>query len=135
MYLSALGTDAAQCWQELPQHDPHITLDAFVVMPKHAHGIFVIQGDDSDIVGAGLRPAPTAPVEPKRQALPESVRTFKTFSARRISPQRNAPSESVGQPGYYEHVARSERNLADSRAYIGSNPARWTVDDYFLADR
>ena len=30
------------CWLDLPNHYPHISLDAFVVMPDHIHGIIVL---------------------------------------------------------------------------------------------
>ena len=30
------------CWLELPYHYPHVSLDAFVVMPDHVHGIIVL---------------------------------------------------------------------------------------------
>jgi len=32
-----------QVWEELPQRFPHISLDAFIVMPNHVHGIVLIQ--------------------------------------------------------------------------------------------
>ncbi|MCU0858889.1 MAG: hypothetical protein MUC65_10865, partial [Pontiellaceae bacterium] len=45
MALSDTGRIAARCWQEIPQHFPHVALDAWVVMPDHVHGILVIQED------------------------------------------------------------------------------------------
>jgi REP element-mobilizing transposase RayT len=38
-----------QQWEELPQRFPDLTLDEFIIMPNHIHGII--------IVGAGLAPA------------------------------------------------------------------------------
>jgi REP element-mobilizing transposase RayT len=31
-----------KCWLAIPEHFPHVELDAFVVMPNHIHGIVVI---------------------------------------------------------------------------------------------
>jgi putative transposase len=45
------------CWLDLPYHYPHVSLDAFVVMPDHVHGIIVLL----DTYGAGLKPAPYNP--------------------------------------------------------------------------
>jgi putative transposase len=62
-------------WYELPDRFPHVSLDAFVVMPNHIHGIIVINNETSLIsnntvtntqtpfapnpnVGGGLVPAP-----------------------------------------------------------------------------
>ncbi|MEB3180471.1 MAG: hypothetical protein VKL59_15800 [Nostocaceae cyanobacterium] len=42
MRLNYLGHIAFDCWQKIPEHFPHVELDAFVVMPNHLHGILVI---------------------------------------------------------------------------------------------
>jgi putative transposase len=40
-------------WRAIPRHGPHVTLDAWVVMPNHVHGIIVIgDRDDDAVVGA-----------------------------------------------------------------------------------
>ena len=42
------------CWKSIPSHHPHVTLDAWVVMPDHLHGDLVVQSADfAD--GNGLR--------------------------------------------------------------------------------
>jgi putative transposase len=40
--LNALGEMVDACWQRLPLHRPNLTLDAFVVMPNHVHGILIL---------------------------------------------------------------------------------------------
>jgi hypothetical protein len=59
------------CWLDLPNHYPHVSLDTFVVMPDHIHGIIILL--DTNRVGdvrkddvraglearAGLKPAPS----------------------------------------------------------------------------
>lgn len=45
MHCSALGQMAGDIWDLIPSQFPHCTLNAFVVMPDHIHGILVI-GDD-----------------------------------------------------------------------------------------
>jgi len=42
MILSETGKLAEDCWNEIPQHFPHVVLDAFVIMPNHVHGIITI---------------------------------------------------------------------------------------------
>jgi hypothetical protein len=49
MRLNSLGHIAFTCWQAIPNHFPHVELDAFVVMPNHLHGILVIS---DTLVGA-----------------------------------------------------------------------------------
>ncbi|MGQ9928667.1 MAG: transposase, partial [Chloroflexaceae bacterium] len=60
MRLNTYGAAVLGAWQDLPNHYPNVTLDAFVVMPNHVHGIIVLTTDDAT-VGAGFKPAPTQP--------------------------------------------------------------------------
>ena len=121
------------CWLDLPNHYPHVSLDTFVVMPDHIHAIIVLL--DTHRVGdvrAGLKPAPTDgdAVEDAgvRHGLPEIVRALKTYSARRINATRGTPGASVWQRGYYERIVRNERELDLTRKYITSNPRNWRTD-------
>jgi len=124
-----------QAWNDLPNHYPHVSLDQFVVMPNHIHGIIILTdvgaGFNSD-VRAGLKPAPTAigltPNPPKRHALSEIIRALKTFSARRINEIRQSPGVPVWQRNYYEHVIRSEEDYTRIAEYIIDNPRRWSED-------
>ena len=75
-------------------------------------------------VGAGLEPAPTR----SSHGLPEIVRQFKTFSARRINELRGTPGTPVWQRNYYEHIIRDEFSLSRIRQYIAENPVRWDAD-------
>lgn len=127
MVVNDLGEIVQQAWDDLTTHYRHVGLDAFVVMPNHVHGIVVL----TEEAGAGLKPAPTeAGGAAKRHGLPEMVRAFKTFAARRINERRGTPGVPVWQRNYYEHVVRDERALNAIRAYIAENPARWAWDRY-----
>ncbi len=122
MSLNQYGKIVQSCWEELPNHYSTIMLDEFVVMPNHVHGIIIII---DDVVGAGLRPAPT---RDKRYPLSEIIRAFKSFSARRINEKRNTLGISVWQRNYYEHIIRNERSLYKIREYIRTNPEQWIGD-------
>jgi len=45
MQLNAAGQRVQTCWNEIPDHFPHVSLVAFVVMPNHVHGILFISKD------------------------------------------------------------------------------------------
>ena len=128
------GELVLETWQDLPNHYPCVALDAFVVMPNHVHGIIFLEGDgpvgagfDPVVdVGAGFKPAPTKGT--KRHGLPEIVRAFKTFSARRINALKGTPGVPVWQRSYYEHVVRTDEELDRIREYIVNNPLRWEYD-------
>lgn len=85
MRLNEYGKLVNFTWNDLPNHFSNIRLDAFVVMPNHVHGIILITDTDS-----------TKPLK-QPQPLPEIVRQFKTFSARRIN--------QIGQKPWYSCLA------------------------------
>ena len=151
MRFNTYGAAVLEVWQDLPNHYPNVVLDAFAVMPNHVHGIIVLTTGNAP-VGAGFKPAPTeptptkpAPTEPTPtkpaptkpaptkpapigHGLPEIIRAFKTFSARRINALRKSPGLSVWQRNYYEHIIRNEESLNRIRQYILDNPLRWAMD-------
>lgn len=130
MVLSEYGRIVQHTWDDLPNHYPHVELDAWIIMPNHVHGIIVLTDVGAGHVGAGLRPAPTTGKSPRRHDLPEIVRAFKSFSAYRINRLRNSPGIPVWQRNYYEHIIRTERVLQAIRQYISDNPIRWHLDRY-----
>jgi putative transposase len=132
MELSDAGHVVQACWDDLPNHYPHVQLDAFVVMPNHVHGVIFLLDDPTAVgvtvgVGAGLRPAPTAP-RGERHGLPEIVRAFKSFSARRINEMHHTAGAPFWQRGFYEHIVRNERQLDAIRRYVVDNPLKWALD-------
>jgi len=93
-----MGTIVQQTWDDLPTHYHGIDLDAFIVMPNHVHGLIILADQPE-----------------RRHAIPEIVRGFKTFSARRVN-ERAGKSGVRWQRGYYEHVIRNEKALGRIRA-------------------
>jgi REP element-mobilizing transposase RayT len=108
--LNEMSMIVQKAWDDLPTHYPAIDLDAFIVMPNHVHGIIIL-ADEPEM----------------RHAIPEIVRGFKTFPARRIN-ERAGKRGIVWQRGYYEHVIRNDKALGRIRDYIANNPARWADD-------
>ena len=129
MVLNALGEIVQFTWNDLPDHNPDIALDDFVIMPNHIHGIINIfepvgaGSQPARINGVGLEPTPT-----KNVALSEIVRQFKTFSARRINALRKKPGISVWQRNYYDHIIGSDKEYEQIAAYIANNPSNWLTD-------
>jgi REP-associated tyrosine transposase len=60
--------------------------------------------------------------------LPEVVRAFKTFSARRVNEIRNTAGSPLWQRNYFEHVVRTDDELHRIREYIANNPLQWELD-------
>ncbi|MBW2050451.1 MAG: transposase [Deltaproteobacteria bacterium] len=143
MVLNDAGRIVRDVWNELPEHYGHVSLDMFVVMPNHIHGILILHDDRGVVVGAGFKPARTEPArtEPartnpartattaiKRHGLPEIIRALKTFSSRRINETHNTPGRKLWQRNYYEHIIRNDESLNRIRQYIMTNPEKWGQD-------
>ena len=126
---TAMGAIAQELWLEIPQHFPHVQLDAFIVMPNHIHGLILLAW--SPEVGARHAvPLPRAEAfgQPRPGSLPTIVRSYKSAVTRRINLQRQTPGHPVWQRNYWEYVVRSEAALARIRDYIAANPYRWRQD-------
>jgi len=119
MILNQYGKIANQCWDDLPEHYLNYSLDTFVVMPNHIHGIIVIDNDNT--VGNGLKPFPT-------HGLSEMIRGFKTFSSRKINEEAMSGKKFQWQKSFYDHVIRNEKSLHNLRHYITFNPLKWELD-------
>ena len=124
MELNAYGEIVQFTWYDLVNHASGIEFGEFVIMPNHIHGIIIIV--ERDHVGAGSEPAPTAAT--KKYSLPEIVRQFKTYSARRINEHRGRRGESVWQRNYWEHIIRGEKSYHEITTYIINNPVNWEMD-------
>lgn len=118
MYPNRLGAVVQRTWCDLPRHYPHAKLEAFCLMPNHVHAIIMLV--ENDIVSCAK------PV--MRHPLPEIVRAFKSFSARRINAIRRTPGIPVWQRNYYEHIIRNPEELQGIVDYIITNPKRWEID-------
>ena len=128
MILNEMGRLVMAAWDDLACHYPFMTLDAFVVMPNHVHGIVWIEVEATltvslPVIGEALKPS--AP----NRSLTEIIRAFKSFSARRINEMRQTPGCPVWQRGYHDHIIRNDSDLTRIREYIAHNPAQWALDD------
>ena len=117
MIGNRLGAVVEDCWAKLPDHYDNVSLDSFVLMPNHIHGVIVLESPPTGVAAST-----------SRQGVPEIVRAFKTFSARKINTLRGSSGTSVWQRGFYDHVIRGERDLYRVRAYIMDNPRKWSED-------
>ena len=120
MVLNEFGEVVVQSWQWLKERYNYISLDEWIVMPNHFHGILIINNRRG-----GSRAAPTQKIKP----LGQLVGAFKTVSAKQINQLRHTPGAKVWQRNYYEHVIRNDTDLAEIREYIANNPMNWHLDN------
>jgi REP element-mobilizing transposase RayT len=117
MKLSEFGRIVERTWLNLPRFYANVSLENFVVMPNHVHGIVVI---------GEVRPTPEL-AQPRRHSLSEVVRGFKSMSAREVNRGAREP-RALWQRGYYDHIIRDDADLTRIREYIDNNPVAWAND-------
>lgn len=137
MRLNEWGELVAMGWRDLPRHFANLTLDEWVVMPNHLHGIIVLSKGEASAAEVLTRPnkvrADASPLPPHGTA-PGSVgailQNYKSVTTRKINHQRRTPGIPVWQRNYYEHIIRDDAALARIRHYILNNPQKWASDDH-----
>ena len=114
MHASPAGETIALAWVTNVDRYIEVSLDTFIVMPDHLHGIVVISRPG----GAGLI---------------RVVQSFKSITDRAymhcgengIFP----PIEGrLWQRSFHDHIIRDDADLARIRRYIDGNPARWEAN-------
>ena len=150
MRLNEMGKIVATCWKEIPHHFPFVTLDMFVVMPNHVHGIIQL-----NVVGASDKPDPnvvgarhaidpnvvgathasplqkTRPGGPIPKYLGSIIGAFKSAATKRINALEPNGSGTWWQRNFYEHIIHDPDDLRRVQRYIRDNPEHWEWDDEF----
>ena len=127
MRLNEAGRIVQQCWNQIPEHFPHVELGEFIVMPNHVHGIVVI-AETPNVGARHAVPLPEKFCKPVPGSIPTIVRSFKSAVTKRINEMRGTPGVPVWQRNYYEHVIRNDESLHCIREYIINNPLQWDMD-------
>lgn len=128
----AAGEMIGDWWERLPGKFPTASLDAFVVMPNHIHGIVLL---DAGAAGDAVEADPG--VRPQRiPTLSTVVQWFKTMTTNAyiqgVRDQAWLPFDRrLWQRNFYEHIVRSEDDMERVRAYIADNPAQWRLDQLY----
>lgn len=128
------GEIVSSYWGELANRYTEATLDAFVVMPNHMHGIVLVGAirelplRGAPARGSSLLTSSSDRLQRRNMLVPKMVGWFKMNAAKQINHLRGAAGTPVWQRNYWEHVIRDEESLNRIREYIATNPARWHLD-------
>jgi putative transposase len=142
MYFVTICTYARQClfddprlrhiverrWEALPHLCDYITLDHWVVMPNHVHGVIHIHGREEDSSAPTTDMQPASKLVVPARSLAAVVRTFKSTVSKQIHKEDIQGIATVWQRGYWERIIRDEAELTAVRRYIADNPVRWAED-------
>lgn len=127
MELSDIGMVVDRNWAEIPNHFPHVTLDAYVVMPDHFHGIIMIGKRPRAVVGTCESHVPTAKsggiARPAPGSIGSIVGQFKSVCTKRI--WQMGRSHFRWQPRFHDRIIRDDSEFDRIRRYIINNPRNW----------
>ena len=130
-YIRALKIFVESEWELLAERYPGLTLDAFVIMPNHIHGILLLD-TTPPIVGATLEVAHGVGSN-SNPVIGQIISAFKSLCVKRWSEKMsqcgNTLKESFWQHNYYDHVIKNETELDLVREYIVYNPDQWSCDN------
>lgn len=116
------------CWLAIPSHFATVSLDEWIIMPDHFHGIIIITGDvhlDAPAEDARDQNNRFSTISPKRNTLSVIVRTCK--SAVTTQCRRMGQVEFKWQRNYYERIIRDEYHMPCTRQYIINNQSNEPV--------
>ena len=153
MMLNAYGQIVEQQWTWLQKQYKYVSLDEYIIMPNHMHGIVVIDrsvGNGRDHSGGNSRDHSTENSDhsvgnsrdhslgnsrdcslrrEKIKSLSELIGAFKTTSSKLI--HRIGLNRFEWQKSFYDHIIRNEISLFNIRKYIKNNPIKWESDRYY----
>lgn len=121
MVLSKIGMIVEECWKKIPQHFRQITLDEFIVMPNHVHGLLSIQKPP---VGTCYSKYPQFNhyAQPITGSLSMIINTFKGAVTRQAH-QKNI--DFKWQSRFHDIIVNNEKMYWAIKQYIQDNPKHW----------
>jgi putative transposase len=135
LQLSEIGSIALKLWSEIPQHFPNITLDEYILMPNHIHGIIIINRHyENPVVGslhATTLPLPDqsniknktmSSISPKSGSLSVIIRSYKSSVTKYA---HKIDIDFSWQSGFYDNIICTTGQLSRIRKYILNNPKNW----------
>ena len=155
IHLNPVGEIANMYWSEIPSHFTNTTLDEFIIMPNHVHGIIVIkdtsvetqhvaspQGHVASPQGHVASPQGHAASPPHHTqksntnrefgplqpgSLSTIIRSYKSAVTRWA--RKNGYNDFAWQTRFYDHIIRDETSLQSICQYICDNPLKWAQDE------
>jgi len=110
-------------WLSIPRKFPTVTLDTFIVMPNHLHGIITIEAQSEMTQDA------------RSAKFSDIVHWFKNWTSNdygigvRTEDWPEYPGR-LWQERFYDHIIRNDADFERIRSYIEANPSQWQRDEY-----
>jgi putative transposase len=149
MQLSDAGSIVQNNWSKIPEHFHYVSLDSFIVMPNHFHGILIISADEGLIRNRNefyaienqennidkkksnkAEKSTYSDISPKAGSISTIIRSFKSSCTRDIS-NMDPKIFFKWQPRFHDHIIRNHHSFIKIRNYILNNPKKWNDDLFY----
>ncbi len=132
MKLNWKGKIIYECWENLPNHYSNITLDKFVIMPNHFHGLIsIIDNSRGEVTSPDIEHSHKTGRETLPLPIPflsKIIAYFKYLTTKRINKKLNTPGSKIWQRSFYDHIIRNDEDYYNTQSYIELNPIKWEWD-------
>jgi REP element-mobilizing transposase RayT len=127
-------------WYKTAEIRKNVSLDAFVLMPNHLHGIITIHSEESvhlDFYYPDfIREVPEEKIQKfgysVKDSLPSIIKQFKSCATQKVRKIGFPIDTKHWQRGYYERVIRNPNELVQIQNYIYNNPYKWEKDKIYF---
>jgi len=127
MILNEYWSIVEECWLCLWQKYDYVTLDKYIIMPNHFHGILII--DNVENSSAAVRNGRDRSLQ-KIKWLSSIIGVFKTTSSKQL--HQSWFTKFSRQKSFYDHIIRNEQDLQRIQEYILNNPYKRKNDEYYI---
>jgi putative transposase len=116
--LSTMGEVVAEEWEKIPRRHSRVSLDEWIIMPDHIHGLLIFEGSPKE--GS----SPEQPSLLLSESLGVVIGQFKSKATKRICWGLRL-RDFAWQERFHDTIVRDLEALERLRAYIRENPLRW----------
>ena len=121
IFLSSIGEITLKTWHQIPDHEPTMELDEFILMPDHLHGIIHIMGNAYDV----LEIPEKLSFQPESHSLSIIIRNYKAAVTRITNRTIKNPPAQIWQRSFHDRIIHNKQGLEIARWYIRNNIAEW----------
>lgn len=116
--LSVYGKIAEENLLKIPQLNPNMKIDKYVVMPNHIHVIIIVMSEKME---KGLND------------LSVVIGQYKMSVTKRI--REVEQEKKVWQRSFHDHVIRNQKRYERIWQYIDNNPQKWEEDCFYPTEQ
>lgn len=125
MILNEAGQLIHTTWHKIEDQFPKVSLDKFVTMPNHIHGVLWINLSTVEMSTSGI------------VSISDVIHWFKTkttfdYGQEVLYSGWTPYYKKLWQRSFYDRIIRDKDEHQRIRLYICNNPIKWSLDKYFL---